>query len=83
MVAERLEVRLDQERRKRLQELAADRRVPVSELVRQLIDGAYEDRLRDERRRAARELAAMEVEDVPDMETLRRQLDSAHDPGVP
>lgn len=83
MVTDRLEVRLDPDHRRKLAELAASRRAPVSELVREMIDRAYEADLRERRLRAVRELAAMEIEDVPDPETLKRQLDSAHDPGVP
>lgn len=83
MVTDRLEVRLDPDHRRKLSELAAARRAPVSELVREMIDRAYEADLRERRLRAVRELAAMEIEDVPDPETLKRQLDSAHDPGVP
>lgn len=83
MVTQRLEVRLDPEHRRKLAELAASRRTPISELVRKLIDRAYEADMRERRLRAVRELAAMEIEDVPEPKTLKRQLDSAHDPGVP
>ena len=83
MVSERLEVRLDKERRRKLSELAASRGAPISELVRQMIDEQYEAILRERRLTAVREIAKMQIEDVPDPETLKRQLDSAHDPGVP
>lgn len=43
MTLERLEVRLDPERRRKLRELAAQKQVPVSEAVRRLIDEAYEE----------------------------------------
>lgn len=79
MATERLEVRLDPEHRRRLSELAAARGAPVSEVVRQIIDQAYEDALRRQRLRAAEELAELEVEDVPDPETLARQLEGAYD----
>lgn len=80
MVADRLEVRLDRERRRKLAAIAAARRAPVSDLVRELIDCAYEETTRAERLRAAEELGQMEVEDVPDPDTLSRQLESAHEP---
>lgn len=80
MVADRLEVRLDAERRRKLAAIAAARRAPVSDLVRELIDRAYEETTRAERLRAAEELGQMEVEDVPDPDTLSRQLGSAHEP---
>ncbi len=83
MVSERLEVRLDAGRRQKLAELAAARSLSISEAVREAIDRAYEDIMRERRLRAARELSAMEIEDVPDPETLSKQLDEAHDPGIP
>ena len=81
MTTERLDVRLDQERRRKLRELAAEQGTPVSEMVRRLIDKAYEETLQARRCRAARELGRLEIEEVPDPETLSRQLESAHDPG--
>ena len=81
MATERLEVRLDPGRRRKLSELAAERGAPVSDVVRQIIDQAYEDTLRTRRLRAARDLAQLEVEDVPDPQTLSRQLEGAHEPG--
>ena len=80
MVTERLEVRLDRERRRKLSELAQGRGVPVSEAVRQLIDEAYKEALRERRIRAARELARLAVEDVPDPATLNRQLEGTYEP---
>jgi hypothetical protein len=80
MVTERLEVRLDPERRRKLSELATEHGAPVSEVVRQMIDQAYEETLRGRRLRAARELARLEVEDVPDPETLSRQLEGTYEP---
>jgi len=55
METERLEVRLDRERRRKLSELAQGRGVPVSQAVRQMIDEAYKEALRERRIRAARE----------------------------
>lgn len=80
MVTERLEVRLDRERRRKLSELAQGRGVPVSEAVRQMIDEAYKEALRERRLRAARELARLAVEDVPDPATLSRQLEGTYEP---
>jgi hypothetical protein len=79
MVTERLEVRLDPERRRKLSELAEGQAAPVSEVVRRLIDRAYEDALRQRRRLAAKRLAEIEAEDVPDPETLSRQLEGVYD----
>ena len=77
----RLGVRLDAERRRRLEELAATRGEPISQVVRCLIDDAYEALVRERRREAARRLAGLEVEDPPDAATLSRELDAAHEPG--
>lgn len=74
MVTERLEVRLDEEHRRRLSEIASTRGEPVSQVVRELIDRCYEETLQRERVRAARELADLSLEDVPEPEVLARQL---------
>lgn len=79
MATDRLEVRLDPDRRRKLQELAAERGAAVSDVVRHIIDQAYEQALRTRRVRAARELARLQVEDVPDPGTLSRQLDGAYE----
>ena len=84
MVTERIEVRLDPERRRKLAEMAAAQGVPVSEAVRRLIDREYEEVLHQERLRAAREMASLEIEDVPDPEILSRQLEGTYDlPDIP
>ena len=77
----RLDVRLDTERRRRLEELAAMRGEPISQVVRGLIDDAYEGIMRERRMAAAERLAALAVEDPPDAATLSRELDAAHEPG--
>ena len=79
MTVERLDVRLDQERRRKLLKLAAEQGAPVSEMVRRLIDRAYEDTLDARRKRAAQELGQLELEDVPDPATLCRQLEAAYE----
>ena len=76
----RLDVRLDDERRRRLEELVQERGDPISDVVRRLIDDAYEDILRRRRRQAAERLTRLEVEDPPDAATLARELEAAHDP---
>ena len=77
----RLDVRLDTERRRRLEELAAAKAKPISEMVRGLIDDAYEDVLRQRRRQAVERLIRLEVEDPPDAATLSRELEATHEPG--
>ena len=75
----RLDVRLDTERRRRLEEAAKAK--PISEMVRGLIDDAYEDVLRQRRRQAVERLIRLEVEDPPDAATLSRELEATHEPG--
>ena len=77
----RLDVRLDTEQRRRLEELAAAGAKPISEVVRGLIDDAYEDVLRQRRRQAVERLIRLEVEDPPDAATLSRELEATHEPG--
>ena len=77
----RLDVRLDAERRRRLEELVEERGVPISEVVRCLIDDAYEDIMQVRRKQAVERLIALNVEDPPDPDTLSRELEAAHEPG--
>jgi hypothetical protein len=81
MVTERLQVRLDPEDRLKLEKLAEQEQISVSETVRKLIDRAYEDYMRERRLAAVRRIATANVEDVPEPEELNRQLDEAHSPG--
>ena len=77
----RLDVRLELEHRRRLEELARDRGIPISEVVRCLIDGAYEEIMQERRRQAVERIIGLNVEDPPDPATLSRQLEEAHEPG--
>lgn len=76
---ERLEVRLDQARRQKIAELAGVYQVGMSELVRKMIDEAYEGVLLERRRAAVRRIAAAQVEDMPDPDELSRQLAATYD----
>ncbi len=76
----RFDVRLDAERRRRVESLAAIRGEPISQVVRCLIDEAYEAVIQQRRRDAVRRLAVLEVEDPPDAATLSRELGAAHEP---
>ena len=78
----RLSVRLDDEQRRRLDKVMEHRGGGVSEVVRGMIDDAYEDVMRERRRAAAKRMAAMEIEDVPlGPDELSRELEAAHAPG--
>ena len=80
-MASRLDVRLDPERRHRLEEMARAQGVPISDVIRSLIDDAYEGILRERRRKAVDRLVSLGVEDPPEPEALSRELEAAHDPG--
>ena len=75
----RFEVRPDKACRERLDELAESKGIPAAEVVRQLIDDAYEEMLRAHRLRAAEELIAMDTEIPPDPAELSRLMEAAHD----
>ena len=77
----RLDVRMDTERRRRLEEIGAERGTPISEVVRALIDDAYEGIMQERRRRAAARLIGLDVEAPPDPDTLSRELEAAHESG--
>ncbi len=76
----RLEVRLGDERKQRLEEIAEARGVPVSEVVRGLIDDAWEAVMLERRKAAYERLISLNGEDVPDPETLSRQLEKTYEP---
>ena len=77
----RLDVRLDAEQRKRLDEIVEESGMPISEVVRRLIDDAYERVALERRKRAVARLISLEVEDPPDADALSRELEAAHEPG--
>ena len=84
MVTKRFEIRLDPETHGDLSELAEERHVSLSEVVREAIKLMREKVDQEERRKAVEELCAMEIEDVPEPDELSRQLSSAHDvPHIP
>ncbi len=71
-MAHRLEVRLDPERRSRLEELAREKGAPISEVVRQLIDDAYEEIDRARRRRAVEIMKSLSLPVPEDPQDIRR-----------
>lgn len=79
-MAARLEVRLDEERRRRLDTLVETAGIPTSEVVRRMIDEAWEAMMLERRKAAVERLVALEVEDVPDPDVLSRQLVKAYEP---
>lgn len=79
MASERLEVRLDPNRRKKLDYLANQADAPASELVRRFIDSAYESAMIEHRLELVAHIASAELEAVPDPEELSRQLDETYE----
>ncbi len=77
-MASRLEVRLDDERKQRLEQLGEAEGVPMSDVVRRLIDEAWEAMMLERRKAAVERLIALNGEDVPAPDTLSRQLAEAH-----
>lgn len=77
----RLDVRLDAERRRRLEEVVEEKGVPISDVVRDLIDDAYETVMRQRRIQVVERLVGLEVEDPPDPATLSRQLETTYELG--
>lgn len=83
MVTERLEVRLDAERKRKLGEIAKENNRPVAEVVRQLIDTGYDEVLRERRFRAVAEIKSLNLPVPEDPEELARILEQTHDPDYP
>ena len=75
MTTERLAVRIEAEQRRKLNEMAERKQ----EVVRRLIDDAYEDDLRAWRHQLVSEMAALNIEDVPEPDELCRQLNAKYD----
>lgn len=75
----RLEIRLDAERRRRLTELAENRHLSISDFVRSLLDREYEEWLETRRIHAAKAIASLAIEEVPEPDLLDQQLGKAYD----
>jgi Arc/MetJ-type ribon-helix-helix transcriptional regulator len=82
-VTKRVEFRVDEETAETLSELVARRKTTVSEVLREAVRRMDEQEQRERRRRIVDELAAMEIEEMPEPEELKRQLDSMHDVDLP
>ena len=80
-MATRLEVRLDPERRSRLEAIAREKDAPISEVVRGLIDDAYEEIDRARRLRAGERMAAMEIDVPEDPEEIFRSINESYNIG--
>jgi len=78
MVTERLDIRLDPERRRKLTDLATSRGLSTSMVIREAIDRLYEDDMKVQRKRAVERIAAMNIEDLPEPQELKRQMNEAY-----
>jgi predicted transcriptional regulator len=78
MTTERVEVRLDSERKKKLDKIAEIRDESVSELVRQMIDLLYDEAMVEYRLGLVRRMSEANVEDMPDPEELARQMNDKY-----
>jgi len=81
MTTERLGIRLDPDRRRKLADMARRRGSSTSVLVREAIDRLYEMDQRERRFAAVEAMRRMQIEDVPEPEELSRQLDQTYDIG--
>ena len=77
----RLDIRLDHDCRARLDAVVEDTGLSASEIIRNLIDQAYEDVLKKERQNAFERLISLNIETPPDPAELSRELEEAHAPG--
>lgn len=81
-MAARFEVRLDDELREQLSQLATSRGMSASAVIRTLIQNAHRDAVSRRRLQAVEELAAMSLAVPEDPMQLREVLESAHEPPV-
>ncbi|MYE32802.1 MAG: hypothetical protein F4X80_09175 [Chloroflexi bacterium] len=72
----RVEIRLDEEHRQRLDDIVEDRDGSVSEVLRGLIDDAWEALMVERRLQLVREIASFEMEVPDDPQDLFRELES-------
>jgi uncharacterized protein (DUF1778 family) len=79
MTSERLAVRIDAEQKKKLVEMAEREGGSISDVVRRLIDHAYDADRRAYLMRLIDEMASLNIEDVPDPDELSRQLAAKYD----
>lgn len=82
-MTERVDVRLDSERREKLAEMSKRRRASTSAVLREAIDVLYESDLRNRRLEAAEAIGRMNIEALPEPEELSRQLDKTYDSPLP
>lgn len=78
-MANRLDVRLYSTNRRRLEDFAEENGVPISDVVRRLIDDASQDILRTRRKQTVDRLIGLNAEDPPEPDTFSRELEASHE----
>ena len=78
MTLERVEVRLDADRKQKLNKIAEIKDESVSELVRQMIDRLYDEAMLEYRLELVRRMSEANVEEMPDPEELSRQMNNRY-----
>lgn len=79
MVTKRLELRLDEEFLRDIERVAREEGKPLSEIARRFMGVGYEDWLKARRKLALQRILEANIEDVPEPDVLKRQLESAYD----
>jgi predicted transcriptional regulator len=74
MTTARLDVRLDPGLKQKLDRIAEIQEETVSDVIRQLIERAYNEAMLEYRHELIRRIAQANVEDMPDPEELARQM---------
>ena len=77
----RLDIRLDHDCRARLDAAVQDSGLSASEIIRNLIDQAYQGVLRKERRNAFQRLISLNIGTPPDPAEPSQELGETHAPG--
>lgn len=72
----RLEVRLDDERRQQLEEMAQGQDASIADFVRRMIDDAWDAFMLERRRQWVREIASFHGDVPDDPQDLFRELES-------
>ena len=79
MTASRIEIRLDPEQRRKLDDIAKHNNVSVSDIVRRLIEQEYEEEMRERRIAAAERLGSMQIGEALEPDELNKLLESTYD----
>jgi Arc/MetJ-type ribon-helix-helix transcriptional regulator len=78
MKYDRVEIRLDEEHQRKISELKAEYG-SASEVIRRGIDAVYEEARVKRGKAIVRRMAEANLEEMPDPEELKRQIESAYD----